>query len=148
VPVPLRVFLIGVDLEDLDRLRARSHASLGVEVAGSALLEDIERSTARLPESIDAILTSPAVWTRSHRPIGPQQRAPQESDRLSEELTTRERDVLALLADGYPNRTIAARLGISDHTVKFHLASLFGKLGVSTRTQAVRRALEWGIIDI
>jgi len=148
VPVPLRVFLIGVDPEDLDRLRARSHASLGVEVAGAVLLEDIERSTARLPESIDAILMSPAVWTRSHRPIGPQHRPPQESDRLSEELTTRERDVLALLADGYPNRTIAARLGISDHTVKFHLASLFGKLGVSTRTQAVRRALEWGIIDI
>jgi len=52
------------------------------------------------------------------------------------------------VADGHPNREIAIRLGISEHTVKFHLASLFGKLGVSTRTQAVRRALEWGLIDI
>jgi len=65
-----------------------------------------------------------------------------------DELSARERDVLALVADGHPNREIAARLDISEHTVKFHLASIFGKLGVSTRTQAVRRALEWGLIEI
>jgi ATP/maltotriose-dependent transcriptional regulator MalT len=65
-----------------------------------------------------------------------------------ETLTTREHDVLALVADGLPNRDIAARLGISDHTVKFHLASIFGKLGVSTRTEAVQRGLRLGVIDI
>ena len=142
----LRIFLIGADPEDLELLRARSQSSAGVEIAGAALVDDIERSTARLPESIDAILTSPAAWHRSRRPTRPQ--APRENDPLIEELTPRERDVLALLADGYSNREIAARLGISDHTVKFHLASLFGKLGVTTRTQAVRRALEWGLIEI
>jgi ATP/maltotriose-dependent transcriptional regulator MalT len=47
--------------------------------------------------------------------------------------------VLALVADGLSNRDIAARLAISDHTVKFHLASLFGKLGVSTRTEMAAR---------
>src|SRR5688500_6690524 len=65
-----------------------------------------------------------------------------------EALTTREHDVLALVADGLANRDIAARLGISDHTVKFHLASIFGKLGVSTRTEAVQRGLRLGVIDI
>jgi ATP/maltotriose-dependent transcriptional regulator MalT len=67
---------------------------------------------------------------------------------LIESLTAREHDVLALVADGLPNRDIAARLGISDHTVKFHLASIFGKLGVSTRTEAVQRGLRLGVIDI
>jgi ATP/maltotriose-dependent transcriptional regulator MalT len=65
-----------------------------------------------------------------------------------EALTARELDVLALVADGLSNRDIAARLAISDHTVKFHLASIFGKLGVSTRTEAVQRGLRLGVIDI
>jgi DNA-binding CsgD family transcriptional regulator len=64
-----------------------------------------------------------------------------------EALTPREHDVLALLAEGAGNRAIAERLGISDHTVKFHLSAIFGKLGVSTRTAAVRRALRLGWID-
>ena len=67
---------------------------------------------------------------------------------LIEALTAREHDVLLLVADGLPNRDIAARLAISDHTVKFHLASIFGKLGVSTRTEAVQRGLRLGVIDI
>jgi ATP/maltotriose-dependent transcriptional regulator MalT len=67
---------------------------------------------------------------------------------IMETLTTREHEVLALVADGLANRDIAARLGISDHTVKFHLASIFGKLGVSTRTEAVQRGLRLGVIDI
>ena len=65
-----------------------------------------------------------------------------------EHLTTRERDVLALVADGLPNRDIAAALAISEHTVKFHLASMFGKLGAATRTEAVQRGLRFGVIDI
>lgn len=69
-------------------------------------------------------------------------------DLLIEALTAREHDVLALLADGLSNRDIAARLDISEHTVKFHLASIFGKLGVSTRTEAVQRGLRLGVIEI
>lgn len=65
-----------------------------------------------------------------------------------ESLTSRERDVLILLADGLANREIAAALGISEHTVKFHLASIFGKLGASTRTDAVQRGLRLGVIEI
>lgn len=69
-------------------------------------------------------------------------------DLLIEALTAREHDVLALLADGLSNRDIAARLDISEHTVKFHLASIFGKLGASTRTEAVQRGLRLGVIEI
>ena len=70
------------------------------------------------------------------------------SDEAQEPLTPRERDVLELVALGLSNHAIAARLGISDHTVKFHLASIFGKLDVSTRTGAVRRGLTRGLITV
>jgi two-component system, NarL family, nitrate/nitrite response regulator NarL len=66
----------------------------------------------------------------------------------AEPLTPREAEVLDSLAQGLSNRAIAARLAISEHTVKFHLASIFGKLGATTRTGAVRRALRRGLIDL
>lgn len=67
---------------------------------------------------------------------------------MVEPLTPREHDVLALVADGLRNRDIAARLGITEHTVKFHLAAVFGKLGASSRTDAVRRGLKLGLIHV
>lgn len=65
-----------------------------------------------------------------------------------EALTAREREVLVLLADGVGNREIAHALGISEHTVKFHLGAIFGKLGAATRTEAVRRGLRLGLIAL
>lgn len=67
---------------------------------------------------------------------------------LIEALTPREREVLNFVAEGLPNRAIAARLGISEHTVKFHLASIFGKLGASTRTEAVRAGVRAGLVTL
>jgi DNA-binding NarL/FixJ family response regulator len=72
----------------------------------------------------------------------------EEDERPQESLTARERDVLGLLAEGVGNREIASRLGISEHTVKFHLSAIFGKLGAATRTDAVRRAARLGWIAI
>jgi DNA-binding NarL/FixJ family response regulator len=63
-----------------------------------------------------------------------------------EELTPRELEVLRLMAEGLPNKTIAIRLGISEHTVKFHVNAILGKLGVSSRTEAVVRATRLGLI--
>ncbi len=63
-----------------------------------------------------------------------------------EDLTPREREVLEFLVEGESNKVIAYRLHISEHTVKFHVASIFGKLGVNTRTEAVTQALRRGLI--
>ena len=65
---------------------------------------------------------------------------------LVEALTAREKEVLQMLAQGRGNKQIAARLNISEHTVKFHVASILGKLGASTRTEAVSLALRRGLI--
>ena len=63
-------------------------------------------------------------------------------------LTAREIDVLTLVASGLPNKTIALRLGISDHTVKFHVGSILGKLGAASRTEAVTLAVRSGLLPL
>jgi DNA-binding NarL/FixJ family response regulator len=66
----------------------------------------------------------------------------------SESLTPRERDVLRLLAEGLPNKSIAQRLNISDHTVKFHVNAIMGKLNAQSRTEAVVRASRLNLITL
>lgn len=61
-------------------------------------------------------------------------------------LTPREIEVLTMLAEGLGNKQIAGRLGISEHTVKAHVAAIFGKLGVSTRTEAATLGARLGVI--
>ncbi|HMK93517.1 MAG TPA: response regulator transcription factor [Thermoleophilia bacterium] len=65
---------------------------------------------------------------------------------LPEQLTPREREVLGLLAEGLSNKAIASRLGISDHTAKFHVNAILGKLGAETRTEAIVHAVRLGLI--
>jgi len=62
------------------------------------------------------------------------------------ELTEREVEILALVAEGLSNRAVAERLILSTGTVKWYLSQVYGKLGVSSRTQAIARAREWGLI--
>jgi len=64
------------------------------------------------------------------------------------ELTERERQVVALLAEGLSNKLIADRLGISDHTAKFHVNGVMAKLGASTRTEAVVEAVRRGLVHL
>ena len=64
------------------------------------------------------------------------------------ELTPRELDVLALLAEGASNKMIAQRLGISVHTAKFHVGSLLDKLDATGRTDAVAHAARRGVINL
>ncbi|MCC8957126.1 helix-turn-helix transcriptional regulator [Bradyrhizobium sp. Pear77] len=64
------------------------------------------------------------------------------------ELTPRELDVLALLAEGASNKMIAQRLGISVHTAKFHVSSLLDKLDATGRTDAVAHAARRGVINL
>jgi NarL family two-component system response regulator YdfI len=67
---------------------------------------------------------------------------------LPEALTVREIEVLRLLAEGLGNKEIASRLGVSEHTVKFHVASIMGKLGAASRTEAVMLGIRHGVILI
>lgn len=65
-----------------------------------------------------------------------------------ETLTPREREVLRLVAEGLPNKTIARELGISEHTAKFHVGSLLAKLGAGSRTEAVTTATRRGLLTV
>ena len=72
-------------------------------------------------------------------------RAPEASGE-TEPLTPREREVLSLLAEGLANKAIAARLGISEHTAKFHVNAILSKLGVDSRAEAIVRAARLGLV--
>jgi ATP/maltotriose-dependent transcriptional regulator MalT len=125
---PLRVFLGGGASDELDALRRRLTADPNIELVDRA-------------ELAEAVISLP------HRPSLSRRSAEREGA-LIESLTTREHEVLALVADGLSNREVAHALAISEHTVKFHLASIFGKLGVSTRTEAAQRGVRLGVIDL
>lgn len=132
----MRVVIVG-SARDRERLRSRLDAS--IEVVG----EFGTLSAARAASvSADAIVL--AARGRDAVEGDP------ESVALPyvEPLTSREQEVLELLAEGLPNKAIAARLGISDQTVKFHVASISAKLGATNRTEAVRLALRRGILTL
>ena len=130
----MRVILIG---DDDERARLRQRVTEGVTVVG----EFTSIADARAADiDADAYLTAAGPSRAREQPI---------IDRaVVDALTPREIEVLQLLADGLPNKAIGARLGISDQTVKFHVASITGKLGVANRTEAVRRALQRGLITL
>lgn len=137
MPGPLRVFIDATD-PDLVR-RVRDDASrAGWTIVARA--DDADVIVRPVPARVDTRATTRAASLDAW---------PGDADDTPHEaLTPRELDVLRLLAEGAGNRAIGERLGISDHTVKFHLGAIFGKLGVSTRTAAVRRALGLGWIDV
>ena len=70
------------------------------------------------------------------------------AESIQDPLTPRESDVLEYLAQGLANKEIARRLVISEHTVKYHISSIYSKLGVNNRTEAVRQGVRLGIIVI
>ena len=78
----------------------------------------------------------------------PSETGPELGEPLVEHLTPREIEVLQLLSAGLGNKEIAARLNISEHTAKFHVASILGKLGAATRTEAVTLGIRHGLVMI
>lgn len=78
----------------------------------------------------------------------PGNREPAAEDGPFESLTDRELEVLNLVAEGFTNREIAKRLGVSRNTVKFHVSSIIGKLGATSRTEAVTLSLRRGLIIV
>jgi two-component system, NarL family, nitrate/nitrite response regulator NarL len=99
-------------------------------------------------EQIDAALRAVAAGLTVRAP-GPRNRS---FEPLIEDawpvLTPREIEVLAALRDGLSNKAAARRLGISPHTVKFHIESLFKKLGAASRAEAVAKGLKRQIVEI
>lgn len=71
---------------------------------------------------------------------------PREPNELAEPLTPRETEVLQMVAGGLGNKEIASKLAISEHTVKFHVASILGKLGAASRTEAVSLGIRRGLV--
>jgi DNA-binding NarL/FixJ family response regulator len=128
----MRAVLVGTPAE---RARLRSGIDGSIEIVGEyGTLSEARRSA--VPP--DVILLAPAGAAE-----------PADDDPApGEELTRRETQVLELLAEGLPNKAIASRLGISDQTVKFHVASIASKLGATNRTDAVRLALRRGLIAL
>ena len=124
----MRVLLVGSPVE-----RAALRAKLGESMAVAGEFASLAAARATDVDA-DAIVIA---------------HAPEDADEAFDEpLTPREVQVVELLAEGLPNKAIAARLGISDQTVKFHLASIAGKLGAANRTDTVRRAVRRGLIDL
>lgn len=125
-----------------DELRARLVAALETDptlevVAASSATTDVAR------QSPDVILVAREVDDSPPR-AGATDSASMPSSGVS--LTNREREILALLADGLGNKQIAARLGISTNTVKTHLELLFEKIGVSSRAEAVAAGVKRGML--
>jgi len=129
----MRVVLVGTP---------NSRERLRVELAHTPFT--IAGEFATLAEARSSGLEFDAMLVSAGRGYG----ARQIDDGLNEPLTQREIDVLELLAEGLPNKAIAARLGISDQTVKFHVASICGRLGAANRTDAVRRGVRRGLIAL
>ena len=122
----------------MDSLPARSWGVLSLDATAEELLAAIgalhEGLLAGAPE-----LMKPLLF---HLP---------DSERLAaepmlESLTGRENEVLQLLAQGLANKQIALALGISEHTVKFHISAIYGKLGATNRTEAVRLGVLRGLV--
>ncbi len=135
-PVPV-VLLAGMNdgARLREALRSGIQAVLPREVSAEELASAVRAVAAGLvalpPEAIETLLAAPA------RPA---------VLASAEDLTAREVEVLRLLAEGDANKEIAYKLGLSEHTVKFHVASILAKLGASSRTEAVTLGLRRGLI--
>jgi NarL family two-component system response regulator YdfI len=123
---------------DLDAFRNGVKAVLPRNTSPGGIVAAVEAVGAGLavllPEGLDNLLRES---TASHRAVSPP---------LVEALTPREIEVLGMMVEGWGNKEISTRLGISEHTVKFHVASIMGKLNASSRTEAVTSGIRHGLI--
>lgn len=137
------VLLMTNNAEDVHRLMNSTDQVWGV-LSSDASSEELVAAVRALGEGL---------WVGHSSMIGPLMRntagaAALDEDALIEPLTAREMEVIQWMALGLANKQIALKLGISEHTVKFHLSALYAKLNCSSRTEAVRRGVELGLITL
>ncbi len=110
--------------------------------ARGALLRDVDAANllAALQGAVQGLLVLDPSLASAVMPVRDRESAP------TEELTPRELEVLQLLAEGLPNKQVAQRLGVSEHTVKFHVNAILSKFDAHSRTEAVTRAARLGLI--
>jgi DNA-binding NarL/FixJ family response regulator len=131
--------LISEEDHAVSRLRAMQLRGWGV-VPPDAPPEELAAAIAAAGQGL--IVLPKAVTERLlHEPAA-------SAEELSETLTAREREVLDLLGHGLSNKLIGRELHISEHTVKFHISSLYAKLGVNNRAEAVSRGARYGLISL
>jgi NarL family two-component system response regulator YdfI len=120
-----------------DALRAGIRAALPGDISPDQLVAALQAVASGLivlhPANVNEVLPAGSAATRA-------------PDELAESLTRRELEVLQMLAGGLSNKEIAARLNISEHTAKFHVASIIGKLGAGSRTEAVALGIRRGLV--
>lgn len=122
-------------------LGGRAWAYVPRETSGDQLIAAI-RAVASGLVTLDPILAAHLLA----RPGSGNAIAP--ADGGESELTGREQEVLGLVAEGLANKVIARRLGISEHTVKFHVAAVLAKLGAGSRTEAARIGAQRGLVAL
>jgi two-component system nitrate/nitrite response regulator NarL len=122
-----------------EKLRLSLAAALGASEAFEVV--GVAASSAGVPPSADVVL-----FARGGEASAASRQPTSGETVAGTVLSNREREILALLADGLVNKQIAARLGISTNTVKTHLELLFDKLGVTTRAEAVATGVRRGLL--
>ena len=114
------------------------------EEAGWTVRADVPTEAALSPEDLDGVAAVVLDVQDAHATSIRGDETPD----LVEPLTVREQEVLEQMADGLSNRQIAHALGISEHTVKFHVSAILGKLGVATRSAAIRHGMRQGLVTL
>jgi two-component system, NarL family, response regulator YdfI len=136
--IPVVLLVPGSAAEWADMLRQGVKAILPANATGAQIAAATEAAAAGLvvldPAEVESLLQTPPA---NEAPVAP-----------PEALTAREIEVLRLVAEGLANKEVAARLGVSEHTVKFHVASIMGKLGAASRTEAVMLGIRHGLVLI
>jgi len=114
------------------------------EDAGWTVRADVPTEAALSPEDLDGV----AALVIDARDATALSARTDEGHDLIEPLTSREHEVLEQMAAGLSNRQIADVLAISEHTVKFHVSAILAKLGVSSRSAAIRHGLRQGLVTL
>lgn len=142
-PISCAILLMTDNAEDVRRLMNSTDQAWGVLSSGASG-EELVAAVRALGEGL---------WVGHSSMVSSLMRSTAgtialEEEALIEPLTAREMEVIQWMALGLANKQIALKLGISEHTVKFHLSALYAKLNCSSRTEAVRRGVELGLITL